>query len=88
MSSNGDSNFCSLNVKKEGKVGLPFATNDVGENHEADEVNFDRPLRLVSMKNKKMMMMTKVLARHSSSREACKSSDQSKWRFPKDSNDT
>ena len=66
MSNNRDSNFCSLNVNKEGKVGQPFATNDVGENHEADEVNFDRPLRLVSMKNKKMMM-TKVLVRHSSS---------------------
>ena len=45
MSNNGDSNFCSLIVGKEGKVGHPFATNDVGENYEGDEVNFVLPPR-------------------------------------------
>jgi len=45
MSNNGDSNFCSLIVNKEGNLGQPFATNDVGENHEVDEVNFGRPPR-------------------------------------------
>ena len=45
MSNNGGSNFYSLIINKEGKVGQPFATNDVGENHEADEVNFDRQPR-------------------------------------------
>ena len=45
MSNSGDSNFCSLIVNKEGKVGQPFAINDVGKNHEGDEINFDLPPR-------------------------------------------
>jgi len=34
-----------LIVNKEGEVQQPFATNDVGESHESNEVNFDLPQR-------------------------------------------
>jgi len=56
----------SLIVNKEGDVGQPFTRNDVGENHEGDEINFGYNQDLMSMKNDKMMI-TKVLVRHSSS---------------------
>ena len=35
----------SLIVNKEGEVGQPFTTNDVGENHEGNEVNCVLPPR-------------------------------------------
>jgi len=35
----------TFNPVKIDMLGQPFATNDVGENHEVDEVNFGRPPR-------------------------------------------
>jgi len=49
-----------------GKVGQPFPTNEVVENHEGNEFNFDLSLRFDEHEEQEVMM-TKVLMRHSSS---------------------